>query len=67
MSKSKAKFSKLAADKNYDIIDGKTGYWRTQGIPGADAMAREWRWEEGDEAWPAGETEFDGEPADIAR
>jgi hypothetical protein len=60
-----AKFNHLEATKNYDIIDGETGHWRTQGIQGAAAMAAEWH--EGDEAWPAGETDFiSSEPIEIA-
>lgn len=60
-----AQFSKLIIDEHYDIIDGDTGHWRTQGIQGANAMAI--AWEDGDEAWPAGETEFDGKPVEIAK
>ena len=60
-----AKFSRLEVEENYDIIDGETGHWRTQGIQGADAMMMAWN--VGDEAWPAGETEFSGRPVEVAR
>jgi|HubBroStandDraft_4_1064222.scaffolds.fasta_scaffold1880854_1 hypothetical protein len=59
-----AKFTNLTIDEHYDIIDGETGHWRTQGIQGADAMATTWK--DGDEAWPVGETEFRGKPVEIA-
>jgi hypothetical protein len=60
-----AKFHGLLIEQHYDIIDGKTGHWRTEGISGADAMATDWQ--RGDEAWPAGEEKFDGKPKAIAR
>jgi hypothetical protein len=62
----KARFRSLEYQKNYDIIDGKTGYWRTQGIQGANAMTQFWN--KGDEAWPSGTTEFENEqPIEIAK
>ena len=60
-----ARFSRLAVDDHYDIIDADSGRWITQGIQGADAMAT--TWDEGDEAWPSGEKDFKGSPVDIAR
>ena len=59
-----AKFHKLPPDAHYDIIDGGSGHWRTQGIEGGAAMEAVWHL--GDEAWPAGETEFKGKPVDVA-
>lgn len=63
-NKKMSKFTALEIDRNYDIINGETGHWRTQGIQGSDAMSQSW--DEGDEAWPAGETEFSGEPVEVA-
>jgi hypothetical protein len=72
-----AKFRKLVMDEHYDIVDGRTGHWRTQGIchlkisligtdvQGCAAMAS--RWSKGDEAWPTGEENFHGQPVDIAK
>jgi len=60
----KAKFRNLAIETSYDIIDGVTGHWRTQGIQGAAAMAATWK--KGDEAWPAGEQDFAGKPVEVA-
>ena len=60
-----AKFSNLVVDESYDIIDGESGHWRTQGIQGAEAMATEWN--VGDEAWPENDTEFRGKPIDVAK
>ena len=59
-----AKFVDLDPHLNYDIIDGETGHWRTMGIQGCHAMTS--HWEEGDEAWPTGETEFRGQPVETA-
>lgn len=59
-----ATFSRLEPTKNYTIIDGETGYSRTDSIQGADAMATDW--DEGDEAWPSGEQDFAGKPIDVA-
>ena len=60
-----ARFYALDPVKNYDIIDGETGNWKTQGMQGANAMTRD-DWNDGDEAWPQGTTEFDGQPIDVA-
>jgi hypothetical protein len=61
-----AKFRNLEITKSYDIIDGQTGNWKTQGIQGCDAMASDQAWHDGDEAWPANTTEFDGKPVEVA-
>lgn len=60
-----AKFHNLIIKDHYDIIDSETGRWKTQGIQGGEAMMFD-DWDEGDEAWPAGEEEFKGQPEDIA-
>ena len=49
---------------NYDIVDAETGHWVTQSIQGGDAMRATWT--VGDEAWPAGEALFAGEPVAVA-
>ena len=59
-----AGFRALELTASYDIIDGETGHSRTQGISGAAAMARDWS--AGDEAWPAGEQDFRGQPVEVA-
>lgn len=59
-----AKFSTLKIEAHYDIIDGETGNALTQGIQGGAAMAADWP--KGAEAWPAGETEFNGEAVEVA-
>ena len=48
----------------FDIVDGETGNWITQGIQGATAMSMSWT--PGDEAWPCGEEEFSGSPIETA-
>jgi hypothetical protein len=60
----KARFNRLDPEVSYLIIDGETGYVKTDGIQGADAMSQ--TWEDADEAWPAGEEEFKGQPIDTA-
>ena len=50
---------------NYDIVCGESGRWLTRGIQGGDAIRAEC-WVVGDEAWPAGEETFDGDPVAIA-
>lgn len=61
-----AKFCNLEITKNYDIIDGQSGQWKTQGIQGCDAMASDQAWSNGDEAWPQGTEEFEGQPVEVA-
>lgn len=56
-----AKFYHLDPFANYDIISGETGLWVARGIQGGYAMTRD-DWDEGDEAWPQGTTEFDINP-----
>ena len=58
-----ARFRNLVLTATYDIIDGKTGYWRTQGISGADAMSSD-NWKPTDEAYAA--NEITDEPIEIA-
>ena len=48
----------------YDIISGESGHWVTCGIQGGDVIRAVWV--VGDEAWPAGEDTFDGDPVAIA-
>ncbi len=57
-------FRNLEPTHFYDIIDGETGFARTCGISGLSAFQVVWF--VGDEAWRAGETEFQGTPLDIA-
>ena len=59
-----ATFNNLDPTAGYLITCCLTGHSKGDGISGADAMAQEW--EEGDEAWPAGETEFRGRPVETA-
>ena len=59
-----ARFYGLLYADRYDIIDGDTGKWRAQGIQGGDALRASWM--VGDEAWPAGEEAFTGEPVSVA-
>ncbi|MCK9394269.1 MAG: hypothetical protein M0Q44_01595 [Methylobacter sp.] len=60
-----ARFNKLETEISYMIIDGETGHPKGDGVQGAYAMTSD-EWEEGDEAWPAGEQDFRGKPLDIA-
>lgn len=59
-----ARFNNLENETSYLIVDGETGYSKGDGVQGAWAMAHEW--EEGDEAWPAGEQKFLGKAIDVA-
>jgi hypothetical protein len=59
-----AKLYGLYYSDNYDIVDAETGYWVTQGIQGVAATNATWA--VGDEAWPAGEEAFVGEPVSVA-
>ena len=59
-----ARFYGLLYADRYDIIDGDTGHWVTQGIQGVDATNATWG--TGDEAWPSGEELFSGEPVSVA-
>jgi len=64
-SKKMARFNKLEIETSYLITEGETGYSKGEGIQGAYAMSSD-EWEEGDEAWPAGEQEFRGKAIDVA-
>lgn len=57
-------FTELTPGANYDIIDGESCHWITQGIQGADALSQDWP--EDAEAWPAGESDFSGSPVEVA-
>jgi hypothetical protein len=59
-----ARFNRLDPEASYLIIDGETGHSKGDGVQGAEAMAQTWN--ENDEAWPEGETEFRGSPVDVA-
>lgn len=59
-----ATFNNLDPADHYLIIDGATGHSKGDGIQGADVMSQEW--DEGDEAWPAGEEDFRGRPIEVA-
>jgi hypothetical protein len=54
----------LDAGAHYDIVSGESGDWITRGIQGGDAIRTVW--DVGDEAWPAGEEAFEGDPVAIA-
>lgn len=58
-----ATFNNLDLTAAYDIIDGEDGSPITSGIMGADAMAASWP--DAAEAWPAGESEFRGQPIEV--
>lgn len=55
--------TELNPEGHYDIV-GESGHWVTCGIQGGDAIRA--AWVVGDEAWPAGEDTFDGDPVAIA-
>jgi hypothetical protein len=59
-----ARFHDLYYSDNYDIIDFESGRWVTRGIQGVDATNATWG--VGDEAWPAGEELFEGDPVSVA-
>ena len=59
-----ARFYGLLYEGHYDIVSGDSGHWITRGIQGGDALRASWM--VGDEAWPAGELTFAGEPVSIA-
>jgi hypothetical protein len=59
-----ASFNALDPGGTYLIIDGATGHSKGDGLQGAAVMAQEW--DEGDEAWPAGEEDFRGQPIETA-
>ena len=59
-----ATFNTLTETDSYLIIDGETGHSKGDGIQGSDVMTQ--KWESGDEAWPAGETEVRGRPVEVA-
>jgi hypothetical protein len=52
---SNSTFTALTLEATYDIIDGETGHFLTQGIRGCDAMAA--KWPNGAEAYPAGDVD----------
>ena len=58
-----ANFNNLEIVASYKIIS-VMGYEITDGISGGDAMRA--RWNDGDEAWPAMEEEFSGDPIEVA-
>jgi hypothetical protein len=59
-----ARFHDLYYSDNYDIIDFESGHWAARSIQGVDATNATWG--VGDEAWPAGEELFEGDPVSVA-